>query len=550
MIHKTVAILKKTVKFGFKFAFIFYFIIANIYFIFANAPLYIQVKRTPAWSFFPMYHLYAPFDYNTYLSVITQGANGEWLMKDAYTTEKTNPTIFYFYYILNGKAAKLFNMPSYIAYHAGRIVSAEFFIIALYILAVTLLGKKLGFAATLISTIGTIAPIPLYNEPDALRSFYPWWGNYEALQRLNALPHYLFGFALTCLSVSFVIKFIRKHEQKYFILSLITVFTGGIIFPPSLLPVVIGIPVAFTYAALRKYLKLKKIEFKAGRVFSIVTIINAGVLALLIIFRENHNGFPWDIWNKWEIAKWNLGEPNFNKDLLLTFGILPILAIPTVIGSIISGNGEILFIAIWAYLPFILLPFANYLSFSKFRIVSYNPFIPYGMLVALTFFKSKISTKIPPVKYILIIIFVASTIPVTLYRGLTDIKSANEAILYTNIFLPRSVWDSIIFIQNNIRRDSVILSNEFAGNIIPANAKVTTYIGHFVHTQDYYPKLALMQKFYTNQMTDDEARLFLANGTINYVYYGPDEKMGGTGLKYPFLNPIFTNDATSIYEIK
>lgn len=108
--------------------FLVYFIVAHLYFFLANLPLLINIIRTSKDTFFPLFHFASHYDYNMYLSVITQGANRLWLAQDPYTSEITNPSLFYFFYIFISKMATLFNLPSYIAYHVTRIISAELFL--------------------------------------------------------------------------------------------------------------------------------------------------------------------------------------------------------------------------------------------------------------------------------------------------------------------------------------------------------------------------------------------------------------------------------------
>jgi len=67
----------------------------------------------------------------------------------------------------------------------------------------------------------------------------------------------------------------------------------------------------------------------------------------------------------------------------------------------------------------------------------------------------------------------------------------------------------------------------------------TVFIGHLYNTYNYYKKGDLVNSFYQEKMTSEEAKKFLEENKIDYVFYGPGEKMTGSLEKYDFLKEVF-----------
>lgn len=524
-----------------------FFLLIHVYFILSNVPLYILHTRNTADTVFPLYHSPNPYDYNVYLSVITQGKNGQWLMKDAYTTEKTNPTLFYFYYILLGKIAALLSLPSYLAYHLGRIVSFEIYAVGLYTLTTFILGKWRGFLAAAIATIGTISPLFLMGEKNAFVNYFPWWGTLEALNRVDGLPHYLFGYGLLFFSLILIFKSLEKRSTVSVAVLLVLIFLGGIIFPPSLLPIVIGLPASF---ALYLYLLLayrKKITKQLPKILLLLVIVLVGLAAFGLIWRENYNGFPWGTWSLWERSKWNTQEPNFNRALAFSFGILPLFAFLPIWLTAKKPDFRQIFLTVWAFIPFMLLPFIDMLGLSKFRLISIAPFVPLGMLTSISVFKIGSKSRIGGI--LACIVIIATTIPVTFAHLRRNVQYSQTANLFSNIFLPVQQWKAISYLQTNAPKNSVVLSNEYLGIIIPAHTPLYSYFAHPVHTMHFFEKQQKVARFYSQTMKEDEAKDFLTTNNIKYVFFGPDERMGSQPtMTYPFLKAVFSENDVILYE--
>jgi hypothetical protein len=106
------------------------------------------------------------------------------------------------------------------------------------------------------------------------------------------------------------------------------------------------------------------------------------------------------------------------------------------------------------------------------------------------------------------------------------------------------------YIQDNTKRDDVILSETTAGNYLPVYSGNTVYVGHD-NTVNAEEKKALVAKFFSGHMTASEAREWLTAINIRMIYFGPQEReeAGGAALTtyYPFLSETYANPSVSVY---
>lgn len=514
-----------------KSKFLIFFLIANLYLLASNLRVLILMFRTPLDTVFTLLHHATSSDYNLYLSIITMGQNSHWLFRDPYTTEKTLPSIYYVFYIVAGKLIPLW--APYV-YHLVRIISIEAFFVAVFLLCKTVLSPKTAFWASLLSITATI-PLSLSNG---------WWTGLDAVQRLNVTPpHYFAGYAFMLLSLVVFFFYINRSE-KFGIKWLLffsggLLFIGGIILPTILLPVLICMPLANGIVLLKR-----RSEFK---IYPAIIILLFALLSFLPTYLQTKNDYLSHLFLSWSYTRWNVNEPNFDRELLLSFTPILLLSIPAIINIFKKGNFGRLFIALWGLFPFLMLPFANILGIGKIRLISEAPFVPLGILATITLFEVVKKN----IRYLLLIIFFAITVPQSIILSYQDYRKSSTQQLYTNVFIPKSVWNTIEFVRRNAPKNSIVLSDEYFGNLVPAFVPVISYFGHSSITLNFSDKQKNVYNFYTQKMTDNEAFDFLNENNIKYVYFGPDEKrLGSDKLNYSFLKPIFGKEDISLYKIQ
>jgi hypothetical protein len=524
--------------------FLLYFLIANTLFLLSNIPFYFHIEKNPQDRVFPLVHSDWSHDFYSDVSTITQGKNGYWLKEDPYTLEETKPGVFHFYFILVGKLAWIFHLEPIIAYHLVRIVSAELFFVALWLLSRKVLLPKYSSAGIIFALLGTIAPTVFYERPLVLDWFpqgLPWWLSLDALERLNTYPHHMFGQAMLLFAFYY---FFSTSSRKAAVFAGI----GSFLFPPILLPLLFCVPGSVVFISMRNRLLAKKYI----PVSICITAICLGVYMLLKW--QTRQGFPWDQDAAWELGRWNMFEPAFNGEFYRSFGILPLLALPGIAYALYRGKLVHITIALWALMPFVMLPFVDILSIPKIRLLQTSPFVPLGLCSAYTLSlipKKRILRYVPVV---LISIFLITAVPVSysiLKQRIQTIDRYITAPDMTHVHLPKTEYEAIQFIQTNIPAGSGILADERIGTIIPAFAPVKSYFGHFVDTKDFDLKRQWLQKFYSGTFSSTQVAATLALYNIHYIYYGIDEQRYTTlPLQYEQLSEIFRNGTVKIYRVK
>ncbi len=528
----------------YKHHFITFFIIVNILLIFSQTPMIMRFLKTPQDRIYPFVHTDWAHDYYLYLAAINQGLNGDWLYHDPYTTEPSTKGIFYIFFTATGQIGRLFHLNLIITYHLLTLISFEMFMIFTYLISQTILGKKYAFWGALFSIIGTISPTLIWNFKIDFPINMPWWIMLDASERLYALPHYNFAQALLLAAIILLIKFFRTKKLKYAYFSSLIIFISGLILPSVLIPAVTVLPASYFLYLLINFHKTKKISLDLNILIGISLAIITTTTVYLIIKSQVQAGFPWDQWTKWGLNRWNFGEPAFDKTFLLSFGILPILSLPAIIEGFKKNNRELIFISLWAIVPFILLPFATPLEIAKIRLAEVANFVPFGILAAYTIFK-----MIPKWKYPIIAVLLLTILPVSWNLLNQRIHYVKTEPVYDHIYIPKTSYEAIEFIQKSLPKNSIILSHEKYGIIIPAFAPTISYFGHVTQTMNYFAKEKNVIDFYSGKWSAEEAKDFLTKKGISFIYYGWQEKeLGNTVTKYPFLISIFQNKDVTIFQ--
>ena len=80
---------------------------------------------------------------------------------------------------------------------------------------------------------------------------------------------------------------------------------------------------------------------------------------------------------------------------------------------------------------------------------------------------------------------------------------------------------------------------------------VALYFGNNPETPDYDKREQEVNQFFSLALKEAEARKFLIDRDISYIYYGPQERETA-GWQYPtysFLKPVYTSPWVNIYQV-
>src|SRR5262249_8583024 len=100
------------------------------------------------------------------------------------------------------------------------------------------------------------------------------------------------------------------------------------------------------------------------------------------------------------------------------------------------------------------------------------------------------------------------------------------------------------------RRESILFSSYLTGNIAPSMTGSRVFLGHYAQTLASDEKGTLVSAFYTNSMTDEEAKQLFQRYRVRFIVYGPYEREISSNFDPPrWLTVAFQNDVVTIFEV-
>ena len=241
--------------------------------------------------------------------------------------------------------------------------------------------------------------------------------------------------------------------------------------------------------------------------------------------------------------------------LLISYGFLGILAILGFFKSFRINDEKISFIAIWFMVQLFLL----YIPLAFQRRLAQNFHFPVTILAIVgicsiyRFLSRKFSDKSANLllnnKILMGLLFI-------IFLAFSNIYVlANDVLLYQNnsypyFYLTDEYSQVMVWLENNISLNDVVLSEEINGNFIPGMSGRKVYLGHGVETLDYENKLEKVEWFFEKDEESAEKKEFLEENNITYLFWSDAEK--GLGSFDPknkeYLKEVFSNQTVTIYQ--
>lgn len=525
-------------------------------------------------------------DYNFYLSRIRQGLEGHLLVREKYTSEPHAGSLIHSFYALMGLLGSWVKVPwgrPGDVYQVSRVVLGAL----LLAMIAEFIKKSFSFhtrprssplqlpvstifwplLAFLLAVTASSWPIPV-NWQGSWRfgGYMSWWSVMDNLQRITFIPHILAGqvlivFWLMALTDSRVLQ----RPSNWFFLGVLG-FSLGIIFPPGLTFLLVGIGVVvvgelvFTKVGWRVWAKWGVWPRLVVILLSFPSLI---YLALMLSF------YPWR-----RLAEFDVLHPlpfNYLEYAKAVGPVLP-LGIAGMIVAAAKREAKMLPSVAWVVTWLLLLvifrfiPQQNPLRFSEVL-----PHVPLSVLTAYLFSelyrRSQVTRRFGRLAARLLLLIVPFGLVATGFgmmysswlwqKDFIDHKlRATIPLVPTGAYVMYPLRDfvaAIQFIQDKTGQQEIILSETTAGNYIPPYAGRTVYVGHD-NTVYAEAKKELVKRFFSGKMTHEEAYAWLAAARLTVVFFGPQEKKVG-GIKdlpmvYPFLGQIFQNTNVTIYRVQ
>ncbi len=494
-----------------------------------------------------------PTDYNFYLSRIRQGIEGRTMVVEQYTSEPHGGSLVHIFYLALGWIGRWVRVPWERAgdvYHIARIV---FGVTLLWLMAMftkqAFSHSRFSIVSFLLAvTASTWPTLVFYNGGWRFGGYMPWWSLMDSLQRITFIPHLLAGQALTLFLVMSTSDDKVMSKGGNWIFLGILAFVLGIIFPPGLFFVLVVMSIGEVW-------HIRKIW---GRILSRVVIFGLALPALVYL-QMITSFYPWKRLTEFDIIK---PLPFNYLEYFLAVGPLLPLGLVGLIAALIRREKSMILSTAWvAAWLFLLFAFRFVPQQSPLRFSEMIPHVPLAVLSSYIFYNLYNRYKRYN-RYILL--FPATIIAVGLgvmlssiwwQRDFIDHKmSASYPLVPTGSYVMYPLKDFIAamkFLQDRTTRDTVIFSETTAGNYMPVYSGNTVYVGH-ANTVKAEEKEIIVRRFFSGQMKVDEAKTWLLQNNLHFIFFGPQEKeVGGVAELskiYPFLKSIYTNNFVTVYK--
>lgn len=521
-------------------------------------PTFYQYKITPPDKVYLGLHN-SVLDFPEFISEINQGQHGRFTQTVQFTTEPQIGTWVHYPNLLIGWLTGPFGIHPVVAYHLFRFIFGFILLLIIYYFTRLFLKDRLSRLTVFTLTIfsGAFPRIILNQGKTSISNlpFLDFYSGLDVLTRWTFIPHGMFKDILFMAALIFLIKFWQDKKIKFFWLAAIVGFFLGPLSPAHSVilwtVLLIILVIVFVTRSIPSAKLTKTIIF-----YVLLTL--PSTIYIFWVFEQ----FPWNVAKIWE--KDLVYGINW-KEYILAMGPLFLLSIPVILSGILiflTKRGKIFslkyFILILTPVIAVLIifsPLRKLLGMNDLRFLGIPLQIFWGTMggTSVILISNWISTKLkksrPVISILLVFLALLPSVPTYFISWNNQKKSFDP--MYYNLYPPKDLYNGFLWLRNNTKIDDIVLSHYPLGNLIPAFAGNTVYIGHLISTYNREQKIREVESFYKTTMSEPEAYKFLKDRGIKYVVWSFDEwAQGGNPGKYKFLKLRFNNPVILIFEIQ
>lgn len=526
-----------------------------------------------------LWNYYHPIDNRTYLgfqttaidplgnlALVQRGYGGEWTMRFIGTTTMDEKPLFVkTEYFLIGHIARWLNLDPFIFFKICIVISNLLLLTTYWFLIAGLFrSTKARLTALFITLFVTGVVIP--GLP------YGWLkagGEELVFERLTVLrPHYVLGGLFSTIAGFIFIKYWYNRSSRrivYLLAASIFGLLSSQVFSPGNLITISAITlfvVVFLFMniiqkgwrELPAFIKSVLKNILGYILFSVVSAIP--LLYLLIISKTKSMG--------------TVVNTELLFDPKLVFWDYPLLIGPVLLIVLLGfkilmdkKNHYIGYLFCWILMHFIMTLAMPRLNISGLRALQTPYYFYYAVLatVVISEIDKLLSARIPRISYRII------TAVAVIAFLCTSIFTYKFSLYYLTRRTPWEFYDygypysddvvAMKWMAKNIPPRSVVLSEIYPGTVMIALAPVDSYVNSWSE-HSLMPTNMLMEparNLYKQNLSDADARDFLHNNKIDYVYYGMNEvqhtifAVNKKEITYPVLKEIYRYHDVRIYKV-
>lgn len=518
------------------------FIIAAV--LISFIPTFYYLAKSNETIIFPLIHNNHP-DYYYYLSLMQQGLEGKWLVTSRFTPESFQPQFAQTFFVLMGFFGRITHIGLPLIYTLARLIFALSVGFSVYLLLVLFDKRKVvRIVGTAFVMFGSSFWIWRQSE---IKQFLTFWTSFDARERTTFLPHHLFGSFAIVLSLIFLTIYFKAGRKKWLISAAFTGFIGTFVNPITFGNFLPALVLAFLLFAVVNF---NNKTLSKNYLLPLLLFLVSCFIPFIYFLIIQGSTFPWTTYNPTRnmlnfglsFKEYVLGlGPVF---LFSLFGLKRIFTTKDFLGLVLFS---------WILIPFIgiFLISKNFNFGNVFFFYAFS-YIPIGIIGALGFtdlteffaknFRIKREILLLPLFLLLMIYFAFS------WYGSIKKEISRWTPNIFNIFLPRDFFLAFNFLNNNSDSESVVLTGEHLGTIIPAFTHNRVVIGHPVNTYDFENKKTEVTEFFL-QSDIDKAVELIKKYRVDYVFFtydtgSPDE----TFINSLKLKLVYKNSTVRIYQ--
>ncbi|MFH1073646.1 MAG: hypothetical protein V1752_01020 [Candidatus Firestonebacteria bacterium] len=480
------------------------------------------------------------YDQESYMSWMKQASDGKILFEDKYTTENQSGWFFHPFFLFCRKTAGLLHVNMITAYHGMRLIFGILMLVFIYYFSAYFIKdikirKYFLIFISISAGWGFLAPNPVvwFNQYNIM-SLDMWIT--EASTFLIFLTKPLFAFALILILLIFLLMLeaFRTGKSKY-------VYFSG--FLGVFLALTHPYDVFSVYAVLFVFLIAKKASLKEYLLFILFAVISVtGLIYQALLFTYD------PVFKEW--SKTLTATPN-PLSFIIGYGFAGIFALLYLFDKKWNQDKNNLFLLIWI----IAILAASYLPVRFQRRMILGLHVPIAILAVKYFFECLIPKlkQLRPLKTlkpgVIFTVLIVLTVP-TNVRYIYDCYSDMKVNIYNyNIF--KDDVSALRWLEANTSKKDAVIASRIIGMYIPAWSGNKVYAGHYDQTVNYTLKIQNIKVFFEGKTDNNTIEAFLKSNRIDYVYFGPFEKIIGKPDfgKMPFLKKAYSQGTVDIYRI-
>lgn len=502
-------------------------------------------------------HYYA--DFFLYVSQISQGVRGNWIMSSAmYTNEHIPDTWVYWPNVLIGKIGSFTPLSPFALYAAALVLFVLVLLALLYFIMKELFPKQPYvslLAFFFYATASNFADMRRLLEKGEFAQLYEmWFSPTPALNRFGGVPHQTLQ---TIMLLLVLLVFARLSAKKYPLNQSIVM---GIVFSIMCFLTATLTPIQMLLVCGAMVITLILTHPATRSLLPIVMGLLSAALGAYLVNRAFDASELYAAAKLWEASQTVRAT---SIDLILAMGPV-IVFIPFGVRSFFSRMHPIQHVFfIYGMCSFIIFstPIPHLLGTSPTRWIHPASFVIFSCLAAEGFFglsvilthffkettgRQKLTRHIP---MILLLVYLFLTIPSLIAQ--VNVRSSKEtaSILYSDVnHVPQSAI-SMFKTLETLPDTGIVLTDPTLpyDAMVPILTGKHSFTGHPVHTLFPQVKEGLRQQFFAGGMDETAAKRFLTDHSIRYLI--ASQAAARILPPYPFLNASYYNEDITLYEV-